>query len=95
MGAEYSKIQQGKYVENCCKKGFSLNKPNKSVYEDIEASMPFKTMQLCTFEARLKKYTYNGKTISMNQLKSAFKNDPEWIKALNDETSNLYCLIDG
>ena len=57
--------------------------------------MPFRTMQLITYEARLKKYIVDGKTLTMNQLKSAFKYDKEWIKALNDETSPLFILIDG
>ena len=57
--------------------------------------MPFRTMQLITYEARLKKYIVDGRTLTMNQLKSAFKNDKEWRDALNDETSNLVLLING
>lgn len=57
--------------------------------------MPFHTMALTTYECRLKKYIYQPNTVTLNQMKSAFKNDELWTTALNNEDSTLFMFLDA
>ena len=64
-------------------------------YQKLEYSLPFYTMRLDTYEARLKKYINAGTRINLAQLKESFKDDFKWSNDLQDPSSNLYILLEA
>ena len=62
--------------------------------QQIEYQLPFHTMTWEAYELRLKRYTFSKTTVLITQLKEAFKQDPKWVIALDDENSALAMLLE-
>jgi hypothetical protein len=55
-------------------------------YSRFEHSFPFYRTRVETFEGRVKRFVYNKPSVTLQQLKYAFKDDPKWKDMQSDDS---------